>query len=466
MNSIEILKKLEKDTKKKYGTEVFITGGFVRDFLRKKKNNDLDVIVRFMPMDKVENFLSKYGKTKSISIHKNNPIDIIIFQSPTDDFEVQVMPPKGRKKGQDSVLNTLKQDSKERDFTINSMYVSVNNISYKSVIDYWGGKDSIKSRIIITVGNPNTVIKKSPIRMLRAFSLASRIRYTISKELFDSIKKNKELIRNSSFDEIRNEFVEILLSKEPSKYIKLMQKSGLLKIIIPELEDCVKCSQDNRFHKYSVFNHLVYTCDNTEPDVVMRLAGLFHDIGKPVIKGHKGNKMTFHKHEVVGARIAAVIMKRLRFSNEIISKVTHLIRMHMYHYTREYSDAGVRRFINSSGVTKQDLDNLSEFPLFKLRVADRLGNGYKSKPVTARQIDFEERIKRVYIESNGLTLSDLAVDGNDIMTTFSIKPSKKVGNILKYLLERVMENPKLNNRNDLLHLTLDLLEKESGDENK
>lgn len=465
MNSIEVLKKLEKDTKKEFGTEVFITGGFVRDFLRKKKNKDLDVIVRFMPILEVQKFLSKYGKTKAISIHKNNPIDIILFKSPNDDFEVQIMPPKGRKKGENAIFNTLKQDSKERDFTLNSMYVSVNSISYKSIIDYWGGKDSIKNRIIVPVRDPDVVIKKSPIRMLRAISLASRIKYSISKELFDSMKRNKELIRNSSFDEIRNEFVEILLSREPSKHIKMMQKTGLLKIIIPELEDCVKCSQDNRFHKYSVFNHLLYTCDNTEPDIVMRLAGLFHDIGKPIIKGHKGKKVTFHKHEVVGARIAAVIMKRLRFSNEIISKVTHLIRMHMYHYTREYTDAGVRRFINSSGLKKQDLDNLNDFPLFKLRMADRLGNGYKSNPVTQRQLDFEERLKKVYIESNGLTLSDLAVDGNDIMRTFSIKPGKQVGDILKYLLDSVMENPNINNRNDLLHLTLDFLENGSSIEN-
>ena len=462
MNTIEVLRKLEKDTKSTYNTEVFITGGFVRDLLRKKRNMDLDVVVRFMPLEEIQKYLSKFGKTKMRTMSHTNTtsaVTIVIFRANGDDMEAQITSPKGIKKGEADIKATLKQDSSQRDFTVNAMYIPINRISSKNVIDYWGGKNDIAGRQLLTVGSAKARFIQSPIRIMRAFALASRFNYNIAHHVKSAITENAHLLKSVPQEAIRAELEDILLSQKPSTYLKMMQKLGVLKVILPELDACAYCVQDKKYHKYNVFNHLVYTCDFIEPTIVLRLAGLFHDIGKPTTKSNESNdKITFHKHEVVGARLAAVILKRLCFDTKTIEEVTHLIRMHMYHYTREYTDAGIRRFIVNAKMTENDVADIGNFPLFKLRIAERLGNGFKKQSVTPRQKDFEERIQQVFKTSTGLTIGDLAINGKDLIEIFSMKPSKDIGVVLSHLLNLVLEDPSINNRNDLLHCALDFIE--------
>lgn len=459
MKTLEVLRKLEKDLKETHSSiALFITGGFVRDLLRRKRNKDLDIVARNVSLKTIQSALKKYGPTKKIKIHHvpgTEPITCVLFRAEGDTMEAQIAIMKAAKGAKVS----LKQDSKQRDFTINAMYLPINEAYSKNVIDFWGGKNDIESRQILSVGSAKSKFIKSPIRILRAFSLACKTRYTITQHVQEAISDNANLLKKVPAEAIKEELIEIIMSSKPSQYLKMMQKLGVLKVILPELDNCVSCTQDKRYHKHTVFNHLAYTCDYTEPDLVLRLAGLLHDIGKPVAKEIIGGKITFHKHEVIGARIAAIVLKRLRFDNKTIDKVVHLVRMHMYHYTREYTDAGVRRFINGSGITKKDMEDIGNFPLFKLRKAERLGNGYKTKPVTPRQKDFENRLIRVYKSSNGLGIPDLVVDGNDLIEVFSMKPSKEIGVILRYLLEKIIEIPELNNRSDLLHCALDFVEK-------
>lgn len=462
MKTLEALRRLENDLKEvNHSAGVFITGGFVRDFLRRKRNNDLDIVVRGTTLKAVQKILNKYGKTKKITIHHvpgTDPVNCILFKTPNDTAEAQIALMKG-----DRAKASLKYDSKQRDFTINAMYMPINDISSKSVIDFHGGRNDIESRQILSVGSAKARFNQSPIRILRAFSLAARTKYTITQHVREAIVEKASLLKKVPAEAVRAEFEEILLSHKPSLYFRLMLKTGVLKVILPELHNCAKCTQDKRYHKYNVFNHLVYTCDHAEPDLILRLAGLFHDIGKPVVKDIHDGKITFYKHEVVGAKMAAVILKRLKYDNKTIEEVTHLIRLHMYHYTREYTDAGVRRFINNAKIKKEDIEKIGEFPLFKLRSAERLGNGFKKQPVTPRQKDFEERLVKIFNSSTGLTITDLMLNGNDIMEVFKLGPSKKVGDILKYLLDCVMEEPELNNRKSLLHCALDYMENQTGE---
>jgi len=462
MNTIEVLRKFEKDTRSTYNTEVYITGGFVRDLLRKKKNTDLDVVVRFVPLDDIQKYLSAFGKAKKITLSQHNGVSettFVSFRADGDEMEAQISSPKGVKRGSSDIKATLKQDSSQRDFTINAMYIPISRISTKNVIDYWGGKNDIAGRQLLTIGSAKARFTQSPIRVMRAFALASRLNYNIAGHVKAAIVENAYLLKSVPQEAIRAEFEEILLSQKPSVCLKMMQKLGVLKVILPELNDCAYCVQDKKYHKYNVFNHLVYTCDYSEPNLILRLAGLFHDIGKPISKSDgSSEKITFHKHEVIGARLAAVILKRLCFDNKTIEEVTHLIRMHMYHYTREYTDAGVRRFIANAKMTEKDVENVGEFPLFKLRIAERLGNGFKKQPITPRQKDFEDRIQKVYKNSTGLTISDLAIDGNDLIETFSMKPSRDIGIVLNYLLNLILEEPFLNERSALLHCALDFME--------
>jgi poly(A) polymerase/tRNA nucleotidyltransferase (CCA-adding enzyme) len=302
---------------------------------------------------------------------------------------------------------------------------------------------------------------------MRAFSLSARTGYKLSNHVKHAIKDCANLLKKVPGEPIRHELEEILMSSKPSVQLKQMQSLGVLKVILPELDKCFNCTQDKKHHKYDVFTHLIYTCDNADADLILRLAGLLHDIGKPESRKEIGkDKVTFYLHEVVGAKIATNILRRLKYSEAIIKEVTHLIRMHMYHYTRDYTDAGVRRFIIKAGIEKHHLDNLSNFPLFKLRQAERLGNGFKKNPITPRQKDFQDRITRVFNESSGLTIKDLAINGNDVMSLFRIDPGPEIGKLLKKLIELVLEDPDLNDRKVLLHFVLDLIlgKQEKGEE--
>ncbi len=462
MNTIQVLQKLNNETLAK----VYIVGGFVRDYFRNKSNNDLDIVIRNLSLKKIIKFLNEYGTIKKVSLAKTNDkfvVNILLFKA-YDIFssEAQITLPR---KGKDQIgycQNTLKHDSKFRDFRLNSMYLPINYKSKKDIIDLVGGKKDVIARKICANGSSNERIKESPIRMLRAISLAARTNYTIDSKLWEAIKINACLIKKVPADAIRIELNKILMCKKPSKYLKFLQETGLLKYIAPEIQNCVKIRQDKRYHKYDVFTHLIYTVDNTDFDLVIRLAGLLHDIGKPVVKqviiSKNTHHVTFYKHDIVGTKLATNFLKRLKYNNQIIKKVVTLVRLHMYHYTREWSDLAIRRFITKANINEyyMHIYKISTFPLFRLRAAERLGSG-KKIAVTDRQKDFEKRIIRVYNTSNGLNIQDLEINGNIIMETFKLKPGIQIGNILNYLLTNILDKPKLNNRLDLLKLTVDYL---------
>lgn len=463
MNTIQVLQKLNKESPGK----VYIVGGFVRDYLRNKPNKDLDIVIKGLPSKSIKKFLSKYGKIKSVVLSKTNDIfsvNILLFKAYDDPHvEAQITLPRKGKNQTFGPYNTLKQDVKFRDFKINSMYLPINYNSKKDVIDLVDGRNDIIERKICSNGSPTERVKESPIRMLRAISLAARINYSIDIKLWNAIKSNSYLIKKVPADAIRTELDKIIMSKKPSKYLKFLQKTGLLKHIAPELQKCVKVGQDKKYHKYDVFTHLIYTVDNSDFDLVIRLAGLLHDIGKPVVKqtmvdSNKKVRVTFYNHEIVSAKLATVFLKRLKYNNLISKKVIALVRLHMYHYTREWTDAALRRFIKKANIDERymSLEKIPSFPLFQLRAAERLGSG-KKIAITNRQKDFEKRVIDIYKESNGLTIQDLDIDGNIIIEMFNLKQGIQIGKILDYLLNSILNKPALNNRLDLLKLTTDYL---------
>ena len=390
MNTLQALKLLQSKTK----AEVFLVGGFVRDYVRNKKSNSLSVVIRKMNKDAIVNFLGKYGECRAIKSYDIFTQKTILFRASNDKREAQIsLPRRGRKHIVDK-NNTLRQDAKCRDFKINALYLPINFTSKKDVIDPMGGLTDIKLRIVsYTIPYFHA---GSPIRVLRAVSLAAKTEYRLNKNLLRIISKKKHNITWASPDNVRKELNKILLSHKPSIYLKIMQKVGLLMEVIPELSVCVNLKQNPKHHKYDVFTHCIFTCDNIEPDLVLRLAAVLHDVGKPdtrkIIKG----KVTFYKHNIAGVKRAHAFLNRLRYDSKTNYEVLNLIRMHMYYYTREFTDTAVRRFIKNAGINKCNIKNLSKLPLFKLRAAERLGNGLKKNPVTPKQISFEKRIKKVF----------------------------------------------------------------------
>jgi tRNA nucleotidyltransferase (CCA-adding enzyme) len=464
MNTVEALQALDRETK----AEVFIVGGFVRDYLRRKNNVDLDIVIRRYPLHSVSKFLRKYGNTKEVTLTQTNDsftVKILLFRASGDDFEAQISLPRRGKKQIPDTYNTLKQDVRFRDFRINTMYLPINYRSREDIIDLTGGKEDIANRRLSPNGSANERIKESPIRMMRAISLAARTNYTIDDEIIEAIQTNAALIVKCPIEAIRAEFNKIVMSKKPSKYLRLLNKTGLLPYISPEIFNCVGVKQDDRYHKYDVFTHLIYAVDNCDMNLELRLAALLHDTGKPATRHHSGDGgVSFHKHELVSVKLARDFLRRMKYNNESSRQIVELVKYHMYHYTREWTDAALRKFIRKVRLTKEYMseDKISTFPLFKLRAAERLGNGLKKTAVTDRQKDFEKRLLKIYEESKALEIKDLEVNGHVIMDTFKIKPGVELGKILKFLLERVLERPRLNNRLDLLKLTTEYLHNEQG----
>jgi len=496
--TIGALKALDRETK----GEVFITGGYVRDLIRRRKNQDLDVVIRHMALTAIKKFLAKYGKVKEVFLsnpHDKFALPILVFQVDGDSIEAQIALPRRSEQQIMHVNNTLRQDCKHRDFTFNAMYLPIHAKSSKEVIDYVGGVDSIRRRRIEAVGKAEDRLKESPIRIMRAFTLSSRLNYPISSDLVEAIRKNRDLVMLAPIENVRDELNEILLSKRPSKYLKLMRKLGILALIMPELYKCVGVRQDRRYHKYDVFTHCIYTCDHAEPELVLRLAALLHDIGKPdtraeVKTGNGDKRITFHKHELYSVRHAQEFLNRLRYDKKTIEAVLNLVHYHMYHYTSDmwhctqdectwarpanqlkeipeycpwcmapiemqpgWTDAAVRRFIIKVGIDETNIDNLDGLPLFKLRAAERLGNGLKKIAITDKQRDFQERIVDVFKGSKGLTIADLDINGHTIMDMFKLKEGQRVGEVLRHLLNCVLEKPSLNERVELLKLATEFL---------
>lgn len=447
MNTLQALKLLQNETK----AEVFLVGGFVRDYIRNKKNNNLSVVIRKVNKDIIVNFLEKYGKCIAVKSDDIFTQKTILFRASNDNREAQISLPRRGKTHIIDKNNTLRQDAKCRDFKINALYLPINFTSKKDVIDPMGGLTDIKLRIV-----SHTTLhfcNGSPIRVLRAISLAAKTGYKLDKSLIRIIKENKYRVTWVRPDDIRKELNKILLSGKPSIYLKMLQRLGLLIYVMPELSRCVGVKQDSRYHKYDVFTHNILTCDNIEPVLILRLAAVLHDIGKAdtrkIIKG----RVTFYKHEIASVKRAHTFLNRLRYDGKTKEAVLGLVRMHMYHYTREFTDTAIRRFIKRAGINKENIKNLSELPLFKLRAAERLGNGLKKDPITPKQISFENRIKKVFgdKDDSGVTID---INNRILMETFNIPPGKEVDDLLSYLTERVARNKKLNNRIDLIQITL------------
>jgi len=459
MNTIEVLQKLDKETK----AEVYLVGGFVRDYLLGKTNDDLDTVVRNLSIKRVSDFLKSYGKIKFVNLSKvenSFDIELLLFRANNDNMSAQIKLPTRGKTQIRSYKNTLQQDCAHRDFTINALYLPINAKKKEEIIDHVGGLKDIAYNRIVAVENAMDRIKEHPVRILRAIALAARTGFKLDEELLFAMRHYTRtgLLNKIHADNIRTNLNHIILSNKPSKYLKLMHVLGILGVIIPELDNCVGVKQDGRYHKWDVFHHCIFTCDNLNPELSLRLGGLLHDIGKPDTKAVSKEKgITFHKHEMAGVKLAKNVLTRLGYSNAIKKEVLKLVRLHMYHYTREYSDGAVRRFIKKAGIAKEDAKNLSEFPLFKLRAAERLGNGFKTQAITAKQKDFEKRIIKILEEDSALRINDLVINGKDIMSVFKLEQSPKIGEIQNYLLEKVLDNKDLNNRIDLIRLASNYL---------
>lgn len=466
MKELSDLRDLQKET----GAEVFLVGGTVRDRIRRRKPNDLDVLVRSVSPVEFEEFLRKRGNLQLIG----NSFGVYLFKPKESYTSVEIAFPRkevstGEGHRDFDVLCssdiTIEEDSQRRDFTCNALYVRLEDVTKDGgfdrqvVIDFHNGLEHIRNRLVVAVGKPEERICEDPLRMLRAIVLVSRTGWRLDGNTFGAIKKNATRLRSVAPERIRDEIIKIMESGKPSRAFKALHRCGLLEIFMPELEACVGLGQNPKYHSFNIFDHLIYatdaSCEITDR-LDVRFATLCHDLGKAptreVRKGGDGpNDVSFHNHEVESTKLAYTMLGRLKFPKLFIRDVVHLIRYHQYKYDREWSDKAVRRFIRKAEINREHLGDLNNHPQFLLRQADRMGNDFKAHlPVTPKQEDFQARIVEVYESSSAHSLKDLKVDGRLIMEELGITPGPDIGQIIKHLFELVEENPSLNVRKTLV----------------
>ncbi len=317
---------------------------------------------------------------------------------------------------------------------------------------YWDGTNLHRWEEVIRDFNDNKIhITKDQIHQIKTnlLELMKLSRYQVQYSLNDTdfIELDDQFIMPESKD-LKEEFIRIMELSKPSQCFELLRKQNILQKIFIELLEGYGVVQ-NIFHEYDVYYHSLSACDSANPsEPFIRMAALFHDIGKPrskriVAQEDESSKNVFYDHENIGSRMTYKILKRFSFQHNTIKKISKLVRLHMFHYTNEWTDNAVRRFIRKAD---EDLGDL-----FKLRVADRLGSGKKDADSKALQY-LEKRIQIIQDIDRQLTVKDLAVNGNEIMEYFHLKAGPVIGQILKHLLDKISEDPSNNQKDILLNM--------------
>jgi len=424
------------------GHEAFVVGGKVRDAVRGIDSpGKWDLTTSATP----EEIQGLFRRTYYL-----NHFGTVTVRSGDEEVEVTTYRTEAeytdhRRPDHVTFTRSLHDDLSRRDFTMNAMAWRPPAAGKPGeLVDPFGGQHDLDARVVRAVGEPHERFKEDALRMLRAVRFATLLGFTIDPRTADAIRASAPLAKTLSGERIQQEMVKILSAPKPSVAFRMLSDLGLLAVFFPELEIAKTIPQDKAVAQ-DVFEHSIVTADATpSDDLVLRLAGLLHDIGKPetFADGH------FHQHEFVGEAKARDILRRWRFDKETITQVTHLIRNHMFWYQTDWTGSAVRRFVRKVG-----LENIPA--LFALRKADNIGSGARS-PRMYHLESLWERVQEEIRAASAFSLRDLAIDGNDVMKELGIPPSPRVGQILNELFERVTEDPNLNTRDDLLRLAREL----------
>ena len=420
------------------GFEAYFVGGCVRDLVLGKIPKDWDVTTNATP-EQIQvafshTFYENTFGTVGVVIHETGDRNADIVE--VTPYRKEGKYSDARHPDEVSFSTDLADDLKRRDLTINALAYSP---SKSELVDLYDGEQDIKDKIIKAVGNPHERISEDALRILRAIRLSLTLDFSIDPALEKAITENAPLLAKISAERIRDEFDKMILSQNPMKGIILMHGLGVLKYVAPEVEEGLGIEQ-NGDHIYHVWEHNLRALDHaarSDWPLHVRLAALFHDIGKPATRiwSEEKKDWTFYGHDVVGAKITAKLMSRLRYPKEMIEDVAKLVRYHLF-----FSDidkitlSAVRRIVRNVGPELV-------WDLMKVRACDRIGMGRpKEKPYRLRK--YESMIDEAMRAP--VSVAMLKINGGRIIETTKLPPSPKIGFILHALLEEVLEDPALN----------------------
>src|SRR3989344_8960128 len=449
------------DTLIKAGFEAYFVGGCVRSLALHMKPKDWDIttnakpeeIQKLFPHSVYEN---KYGTVGVINDTDDETLKVVEVTP----YRLESSYSDKRRPDEVRFTSNNEEDLKRRDFTINALALALpagqaglpgkNGEEYE-LIDFFGGQDDLKKKTIRAVGDPDSRFNEDALRMLRAVRLAAELGFKIEWKTKNAIKKHAAHLKEIAQERIHDEFVKIIMSEKAKEGIELTRETGILKYIMPELEEGIGIEQ-NKAHNFTVWEHNLKSLEHAASkkwSLETRLAALLHDIAKPATRkwGEEKGDWTFYSHDVVGAKMTAKILARLKFSKKQIDLIAKLVRYHLFFSdTEKITLSAVRRLVRNVGP-----ENIWE--LMNVRFCDRIGMGRpKESPYRLRKYEamIEEAMRAP------LSVTALKIDGTKLMELLKIQPGPKIGQILNSLFEEVLDEPGKNTAEYLEKRALEL----------
>ena len=442
------------------GYEAHLVGGGIRDLLLGRTPNDFDVATNAHPPQVMALFGARYAIPTGLQHGTVTVVTEVAGTAEHRHVEVTTFRGEGayldgRRPTSVNYVGSLGEDLSRRDFTMNA--IGFDPIA-ALLTDPFDGRGDLARRCVRAVGDALARFREDGLRPLRAVRQAAQLEFDVDPATLDAIPATLDVVRKVSAERIRDEVLKLLGAPRPSRGIELMRTSGLLGEVLPELLESVGVTQ-NRFHKHDVYAHTLAVVDATEGDAITRLGALLHDIGKPRARqpreGAPGEH-SFFKHEYVGAEMADAVCRRWKLSNAERERVVALVAQHMFFYTPDWTDGTVRRFVRKVGA---DLVPA----LFAIREGDIAGRGFDEDP-EGELGELRRRIAAVAAEDAAMGVGDLAINGRDVMRILGIPPSRRIGELLEQLLERVLDQPALNTPSELERLLREAAEAPSRSE--
>jgi poly(A) polymerase len=423
------------------GYELALVGGPVRDAILGRVAPDVDLTTNATPDQILEVIKGKVDTHWEIGKEfgtigcriGDDQIEITTYR--TDQYEEDSRKPEVR------FGNDLKHDLQRRDFTVNAMALT---LPAREFVDPFGGLRDLEDKVLKTPGTPEESFGDDPLRMLRGARFASQLGFEIEPETFEAMQAMRQRLEIISSERIQVELHKLMLGANPRMGLEALVDSGLAEIVIPELP-ALKLETDEHHHHKDVYQHTLTVVEQAidyekdyklEPDFVLRFAALLHDIGKPATrKLEPGGAVSFHHHDVVGAKLASKRMKALRFDNDTTKAVSKLVELHLRFFgysDQAWTDAAIRRYVRDAGeqLVRLHILTRSDVTTRNKRKAEQLSHAYD---------DLEKRIA-VVMEQEELNAMRPDLTGEQIMEILNLKPGPKVGQAYKYLLELRIEN--------------------------
>lgn len=422
------------NTLRALGYESYLVGGSVRDLLLGKEPKDFDICTSAKPCIVKEHFTKvidtgiKHG-TVTVLVG-GTAVEVTTFRKSSEwrDGRITSIGVDG---------NFVQEDVKARDFSINGLL-----FDGEQVLDFVGGINDLKEKRIKAIGLPEERFKEDPLRMMRAVRLSCQLNFLVEETTIQEIKSNAALLEGAAQERIRDELSKILISDSPAKGIRTLRETGLLKFVVPELELCCGFEQRNPYHDKDVFEHILAVVENTSADLVLRLAALLHDIGKPeTFSVDEKGVGHFYYHNIKGQELSRRITTRLKFDHKTVVSVEKLVREHMSKL-QSIKSSTVRKLINRVGVS--DI-----YRLVELQIADEAGSAPPHNFEPFKELRAE--VDRILENHDPLTIEDLAIGGQDLIG-MGFKQGPRLGKVLKELLKRVIDNPEINKKEILINI--------------